>query len=199
MSKFKVGDKVKCINAYDAVRFGLKQNKIYKVVSLNSDSGFFVEGIDQYAFNNSRFELVNETSESKEEKLLRIINKGYKAINKLGKLVGQENVEFIFPDGIKKTLDALTVATNVVIKPKSKKFKLASWDCEIIGDTVKIGCETFNKVQLSQGIHALCKNGQFVYHFEGRAMFCYRDGIELKPNRITWEQAEQLLKELENA
>lgn len=205
--RFKIGDKVKALHTSQCGGFTF--GNTYTVRTVYCDR-LGVEVDDKGHTNNGwtrqHFELVSDDSPTELQTLVDQANAGFSALRKLrDKYSSETEMKHNNESEYKKIPDYVIdmsygFTPNVRIKPQTKKFRVASWAAEIMDNTVKIGCKIFYKNDLILAIQQLVKGDHHAFH-------CYESGAQFQStrthficgeHRITWEQAEQLLKELES-
>lgn len=182
---FKKGDKIRCVKDCDKQ---FTAGKIYTVRDMQSNVVYVVED-DLGSPTNGHYLAYFEPVETELERLVRVANEGREAENILYSKYEQEVV---------LSADNGPMLAHILIRQKTKKFKVASWDAEINGDTVTIGCQKFDLRYLKHILTYFLKGG-----FGGDMYTPFnanRTGIIYSKNHsITWDQAEALLKEFEAA
>lgn len=199
--KFKKGDKVRRIVPVDDEKLYGKLGNIYTVNKYVFKKGMILDELPGGCSPES-FELVSESNEL--EELVKKANEGYLAIKKLHNYLDQIEVKIVFKnekddDKWEKLESEPTDHMEYRIKPKTRKFKVANWDAEINGNEVKIGCKTFDLKWLKTELNLMCKKDSKINCSDNgkTGISACRMGISCSGNTITWEQAEELLKELE--
>lgn len=203
-NKFNIGDVVECINDFYYCN-GPFKGKIYKVKSTNSGSiGIEVPECNYQTdirngnmpnWGNSSFKLVNE--EAYLQDLVKKANEGFLARNKLFELT-KDRFEFRWANETEFTkIDTIAhLMTEVRLKPvtpKETKFTLQNWEVTITKEKVRVGCQEFQRKELYDGIFYMSKGDT-----PSRGFNVNRKGIFYNGNTLTWENADILLKELEN-
>ncbi len=193
MSKFKLGDVVKRIGSPNGdIRIG----DIFTVEKF--DTGAYDSWpIFKYVSNDPKYlELVS--SKDTLESLVAKANEGFSALKKIKDQYHNQH-ELINIYGGKTKIQTIS-DYMVQIKQNSRKFRVASWEAEINGEEVKIGCKTFQKGMLKSALRAVLSGTYNSFTCGPELLYAYRDGVQFYEfPKVTWQQAEDLLKELENS
>lgn len=189
---FKVGDKVKCIKNWDSK---IKVGEIRTVfMHRYGECIGYVDGDQEGCLLNvcpHHFELVLGTNEL--EELVKKANEGQIAKSKLDKYLDQ--YESFDPDSDKafKTPTKHGSAIKYRIKSKTRKFKVANWDAEINDNEITIGCNKFYKPTLINALLNLIRDN----YSSSSELKATKIGIKYHDNFLSWEEAQNLLRELE--
>lgn len=85
------------------------------------------------------------------------------------------------------------------IKESKKEFplkRIAAWDIQLAGDTIRIGCAGFKIEKLYEALERLCNGTATQYMLQSKLLRATRNSIHYCGNCITWEEADRLLDAL---
>ncbi len=202
MSKFKVGDKVKCISlGLNNECFGVIGN-IYTVLNPELENRDMMIREANMSVSPDRFELVEENMTELEE-LVKKANEGYLAVNKI--LINYRNSVEYNDKNSKEYREVIWTAvyTQLRIKPKPKfePFTVGQgWRVELNPTGgVNVGCQNFEVRILKDALYTVCKQNHTssLHDLNGGKLEAGRTGVHFKGHKITWEEAEKLLTALE--
>lgn len=196
--KFKPGDRVRALKTSSCK--GFNEGNIYTVKKYNEYGILMLEKDDNGSITNGwfpeAFELVSSQSEL--QTLVDQANSGFNALRKLRDKYSSEIEMKHTHASLYRDISDIDMpygfTFHVRIKPKTKKFRVASWDAAIEGETVKIGCQQFVIQDLRNNLNALV---HYNFSSSGELKATKTGILFVDSHAITWEQAEQLLKELE--
>lgn len=197
--KFKPGDRVRALKTSGCK--GFNKGNIYTVKKYSEYGTLMLEKDDNGSITNGwfpeAFELVSSQSEL--QTLVDQANAGFSALRKLRDWDDNEiEIKHTHASpyrGISGIDMPYGFTPNVRIKPKTKKFRIASWDATIEGETVKIGCQQFVIQDLRNNLNALV---HYNFSSSGKLKATKTGILFADSHAITWKEAEQLLKELES-
>ena len=202
VTKFKIGDKVKKVTGAFAPYIGIVEE-----VSPNGDyiSGKIIDKLDGghwdclFGDKAENFILLDEKESEAEspEELIKIINEGFQARKKLFDMGVEMEVT---ADGKRRTNSRyMGQIVEYKLKPIFEEFYIRSWLVKFECGTLHIGRQKFNALELKKGLETLCNQGGAQVNIgNGSIIQATRLGVEHNSgNRISWEEAEIILKALE--
>lgn len=195
-NKFKVGDKVRCIELYCESKF-LTKNKIYEVLSISPEHiGIVSDNGSKHDFFSSRFELVERADDLDE--LIEQANALFPKLHARRAEIEIKNSYdfdwcdlFVVFNGAQLRRKAPALPAPFTLKNSGHKvtfqFRLNKQP------DVSVGCQTFCIDEIKPALTNLLKNGMSMsYEF-----YATREGVAHTAGKITWADAEQLLAALE--
>lgn len=200
MSKFKVGDKVRCLKNFGS---GYKFGEIYEVHSVyNGYNECRINTVCDSNGNNfnswgeENFELVTNSL----EELVKKANDGYEAIYELYQN-HWGNVEFKDDTSNWGTWfkDHIIKGRQFRIKQKPfGPFKVGqNWEVSLQGDTIKIGCKQFDARSLFNSLMFLNAGKSIIAG--NYNMYATRQGVKFESHEISWEDSDKIIEALNKA
>ncbi len=212
--EIRVGDRVRYINPRSS-NYGSDYKKWFRLGDVytvragvvGNYIGYFEEsgGMGEYG---SCFELLS-SDESEIESLVRKANEGLEAIEKLlereneVELYSEKNervLKNIFPSGYCKEYEHARY--RVPPKKTFTPFTVGKgWTVRLSEDrkTLEIGCRKYDAGYVRREFKALCTTETHGSSFHDVRLLASRKGISDRGESITWEEAEKILKALEEA
>lgn len=203
MNKFKVGDKVIRLQSGGRNTNHLYTTEIGDIITIKNIEGTFFKAEETANLEHSiyYYELApNETNELYLQDLIKKANEGSLAEQELRK-IAVDKLQWknsLKKDWIQATESTFSGIYEYRLKPKSRIFTCQAWEVTITNDTIKIGCKSENLEFFMKQLNGLVKGNASNRTFAGSIMSATKKGIEYNGNLLTWENADQLLKELEN-
>lgn len=206
---FKVGKYYKCINDHSGYKLRTIGN-YYVCTRIDNGCYYFQnnKNHDGYAMLGTRlqeFDINTERDDmpNKLEDLVKTYNDNLIKQNEILDTIKKE-----YPDKVLVTffganeaynLKTLAYHKELVIKKEINTFVLHDSIYQVIieGNVVKVGCKEFEKDDLLNALKQLVRNHGSSCSLNGGTLYAYRRGVSYGKNNITWDDAEQLLKELE--
>ncbi len=207
MSRFKVGDKIRCIRGTDGY---LTVGKIYEVIDkpmYNSQTtvaiAFCDEAADWSAWDANRFELVEDPTQT----LIDKANEGLKALAELAKRKDIEISGVVYPKEFLQLNDSIIVsnildkdqrARTVRLEPKPafEPFTTSEgWLVKLEGNKLQVGCFEFEAENAKDALVVLVEKVQAQF----RDFVATRTGIAHSGKKLNWADAERILEALKKA
>lgn len=217
---FKVGDRVRCVEAgyiwtdftvgkiYEVTRYGGSNCYHKPVVADDLGKPWLINNNSKL---NQMFELAERTDTSPNEEaeleaLVRKANEGAEAIQEIQKRY-HARVEWKWDDEeyywreLSERASRLHFRVKPPTVPKFEPFTTSNgWRVELKGDTLHIGCRSYEAGSLKHVLKCLLDGEYRCYVAQIESPFyATRYGIEHSEEVLPWEDAQAILNELERA
>lgn len=203
MSKFKAGDRVQVVDPTHSLGVhDIRRGEIHTISEVTCTGAIHLIGKDDTNYGDWRFKLAEE---SELERLVRVANEGWAAIDELAeKYFGEYESGGNAYNWEVRSKGQKGWRYRVKQKPKFEPFTVGSgWTVKLEGETLYIGCKSFPAKELKDALIEMGRNGRRGYPISGSSFkyFCTRQGVSRGEygELVSWADADKILAALEKA